>query len=49
MSGVRQAIAVAQHQFAAPNQRGNETLVSVGSKVLNESKDRKKDILLFVL
>ena len=42
-------IAVVQIQFTVANQRRDETVVSVESKVCNESKDRKKDILLFVL
>ena len=51
MSGVRQLcdpIAVAQIQFPAANQR-DATELCVGSKACNESKDRRKDILLFVL
>ena len=35
--------------FSAANQRCDNTVVSVGSKACNESKDGKKDILLFVL
>ena len=53
VSGVRQVVcrptAVTQIYFPAANQRRVETMVSVGSKACNESKDRKKDILLFVL
>ena len=37
-------IALAQFQFAAANQRRDETMVSVGSKACDESKDGKKDI-----
>ena len=50
--GVRQMvchlIAVARIQFPAANRRRDETMVSVGSIACNESKDRQKDILLFV-
>ena len=53
MVGVRQVvchpIAVARIQFPAVNQRRDGTMVSAGSKAFNESKDRKKDTLLFVL
>ena len=41
-------IAMARIQFPAANQRRDKTMVSVGSKACNESKDGKKDILLFV-
>ena len=46
---VYHSIAMAPIQFPAANQRHDKTIVSVGSKACNESKDRKKDILLFVL
>ena len=42
-------ITVARIQFPAANQQRDETMVSVGSKASNESKDGTKDILLFVL
>ena len=42
-------IAVARIQFPAANQRRDETMAIVGSKGYNKSKDRKKDMLLFVL
>ena len=42
-------IAVARIQFPAANQRRDESMVvGVESKACNESKDRKKGILLFV-
>ena len=53
VSGVRQVvchpIAIARIQFPATNQPRDETMVSVRSKACNESTDRRKDILLFVL
>ena len=42
------SIDVARIQFPAANKRRDGTMVSMVSKACNESKNGKKDILLFV-
>ena len=42
-------IAVARFYINLQLQISDETSVNVGSKACNESKDGKKDVLLFVL